>query len=134
MTQRIICGDGCCSCSDPQLIEFNVTDNFKLVYKFTDNRYDPPMLIPLDSFDLTIRYYIEGREEEYIVSKAGMVAKNCIIYPERSIIKSIFSGTGLKSGKLYADYTFKYYDPELPDRMGNSSIIGKFTNIILKDS
>lgn len=133
MTQRIICPETCSSQQSGKPIEFNVKDDFKIKYTFTNKNFNPPILIPLDTFDVTIDYFIKGRAERYTVEKKGMITKNCILYPKFSAIKSVFDNHGLKPGYLYAEFTFRYYDPEYPDRMGES-IVTQFTNIILKET
>jgi len=114
MVENIIC---CCNGKSPSgatPIEFNVGDSFILGYQFVDQRFNPPILIPLDAFDVTFEYFIKGREETYVASKTGSLLVNCSIIPQASVIRVPFGNYNLKSGYLYGRYTFKVFDPSFP--------------------
>lgn len=135
-TQRISC-DCNHQCNNSNTIdpyEFYVGDSFKIRYKFVNNNFSPSILIPLDSFDVTITYYIKGNESTtFIAKKVGRITDNCLIYPDHSIIKVIFDNYTLPAGYLYADFNFTYYDPEMGDHLAESTKT-QFTNIVLKDT
>lgn len=114
-------------------INLNVDDDFKLVYQFTDSRFSPPILIPLDSFDLQIDYYIKGKPEHYVAVMKRGVCVNCVAIPETSTLKVIFDNHNLKTGNLYAKFTFSFPDPDFPDRYGDVVKI-EYTNIVLTDN
>lgn len=134
MSQRITCPR---SCNDSALTVpstvYNLRDDFKIEYNFVNSNYTPALKIPLESFDLTITYYIKGREERYIVEKLGMHTTNCVVYPDRGILKAIFKDHGLKPGYLYAELEFTYFDPESFDRT-RREVVSQYTGIILKES
>lgn len=132
-TQRITCDCMVPTGTTSQPLEFNVNDSLKLRYQFSNKNFNPPLMIPLDAFDVTIEYYVKGRSEKYIAYKKGRVTQNCILYPKNSVIKVILDSHGLKSGQLWATFKFSYQDPEMPDRMAESTVT-KFTNIILKET
>ena len=134
MVERITCTDlqDQCNCNREGFIELNVQDSFKLTYQFINNNFKPALRIPLDTFDLQIDYYIKDRKEVYTVIKEGLEGINCVMYPEKSIIKAIFNDHGLKAGHLYADFTFKYFDYEIQDKVATAHYT-KDTKIILID-
>lgn len=115
------CVDGPSRPSDESgRIVFYTTDDFKLVYQFVDSRFQPPVLIPLDCFELSIKYFVKGRPEIYQVVKRGINLVNCVIIEEDSVIKAILDNHGLHAGHLFAEFTFKFPDPDFPDRFGTS--------------
>lgn len=128
MSQRITT----CNCCEPQStpkvqkekefdgLQFHVKDSIKLVYKFTNYTFNPPILIPLTEFDFTVNFFVEGQEDiKYTCSKIGLITTNCVLDHANSSIRCILDGqdnTGLPSGDLWAEYIIEYYDPEFPDR------------------
>lgn len=132
MIERVIVGNNC-NCGDKKNLEFTLGSTFKIVYSFSNKNFNPPIKIPLSSFDVTINYYIDGYSNSvFTASKAGSITNNCILLPQLSAIKVIFDNYDFNPGYLYANFTFKYYDPELADRMAES-IVNKYTGIKLID-
>lgn len=114
-------------------LNLNIGSDFKLVYQFTDSRYSPALLIPMDSFDIKIEYYVKGKPEVYQVVKKGMSVINCIINESTSELKAIFDNHGLGTGLLYSRFTFYFPDIEFPDRVG-SVVSVEDTGITLVDN
>lgn len=135
MIEKIICNCNSTPCDGNQSseLEFKLNEDFKLDYQFLDSRFCPPMLIPLDSFDLDIEYYIKDREEVYLVTKTGSEVTNCILYPGNSVIKVIMSNHGLKAGYLWSRFTFKFPDQEYPNGYGRV-VVDQSTGIKLINS
>jgi hypothetical protein len=130
MIERVIVGDNC-NCNKTNDLEFTLGSTFKIVYTFSNKNFNPPLMIPLNSFDMTINYYIKGYpNDRFIVKKSGSITQNCILLPEKSSIKVIFDNYKFNTGYLYADFDFMYYDPELEDRMADTKVT-RYTGIKL---
>lgn len=114
-------------------INLHVQDNFKLNYKFPDHSTNPPLLIPLDKFDLQIEYYIKGRPERFVaLMKDGIGVSNCIADYSTGTLRVIFEKHGLQPGLLFAKYSFEFPDPDFCHGKG-TSIVVESTGIMLND-
>ena len=130
MSQKIIL-ESCCCKSDSDDIKLKVGDTFKLVYSFKNSNFTPELKIPMNSFDVEIDYYILGKEStKYTVKKLGGRTVNCVVDSVNCSLKAILDNYELESGKLYADFKFHYYDPDLEDRKSTSKVT-QYTGIIL---
>lgn len=113
MIEKVVC---CCGNHDngQKDIEMSVNDDFKIIYQFTDDRFNPPVLVPLMAFDLKIDFYVKGRSTTYTVSKSGLTGTNCLIDNRASSIKCLMQNHNLGTGYLYAKISIMIPDTDYP--------------------
>ena len=95
-------------------IELSVNDDFKIIYQFTDDRFNPPIMVPLMAFDLQIDFYVKGHSATYTVTKSGLKGTNCIIDNKSSIVKCLMQNHNLGTGYLYAKISIMLPDMDYP--------------------
>jgi len=118
-----------CHCSDV-VTKITNGDSFRLVYRF-NSLNEPGALVNLNSFGLTAEYWIEGSESNVLAFEKPMASNNqCIVEPESAIIKFIFNGYSLNSGRLLVKFKFRLPDPQMPDGFATEYVEG-FTGIII---
>jgi len=100
---------------DGEREKIKIGDSFKLVYRFT-SQLDPAYNVPMDDFDVRIKYYTKYRDGSYEVVKQGTTLVNCIVLWDKSILKAIFDDYKLEAGELWMDVIIESYDFEYPDR------------------
>lgn len=123
-----------CPCR-PQIVEpvkFDVRDSIKIIYSFRNLNYYPEYLIPLKKVNFVIKFYIKGKQEEFIVKKISTDLTNCIL-GDRSDVVCLLKDHGLGSGKLMADIRVTWEDEDFIDGINVENYIHDL-NIILIDN
>lgn len=120
-------------CIDPsEVTPITKGSNFKLIYAYKDPTFKPPLIIPLDSFDVRFNFYVKGKPEIYQASKIGNTFINCIVDFDLGIIKVIFYNYELTPGFLYESITYIVSDPDFPEGTSERITTG-FTGVKLID-
>lgn len=123
-----------CPCR-PQIVEpvkFDVGDSIKIIYSFRNLNYYPEYLIPLKRVNFTIKFYIKGKSEEFLIKKVGSDLTNCKL-GDRSDVICLLKDHGLGSGKLVSEIRLTWGDEDFSDGVNVENYLHDL-NIILTDN
>lgn len=133
MRCKVTANHDCAPCGDGS-IKLYVKDDFKLIYSFTDHRYNPTLIIPPDHIEFEFKYTILGRPDtEFIASHLNGEYKNCFQNDSTNELVVLFDNHNLKAGQLVVEYHFSVHDEAFPEKVADR-YNSELTGIVLTDN